>query len=117
MARDILLSDDATTVVVNDATERSILTDTDTLKKAPSSTGKKNKEGLELFDNPLKFESCQVTVPTQTLVELVYQTLVSAEKETDPERYSPRYLIQSIELIVYNDQQLSGILLCCSGHD
>ena len=84
MARDILLSNDPTTVVVTESTERSILNND---KKATTTTTTKKKDGLESFENPLALETCQITLPTQTLVELVYQTLLNAEKETDPERY------------------------------
>lgn len=80
-------------MTVTEATERSILhgsgkSQKSTCRTSSSSASKKGvKDGLEgLEENPLALETCQITVPTQTLVELVYQTLLSAETSSDPER-------------------------------
>lgn len=89
MARELLGSADHNSVQVTDATERGGLTVTSEEKVKPSSQdaaaagapGKPNKEGLETsLEGLFKLETCNISVRTQSLVELVYQTLGECSK-------------------------------------
>jgi len=84
MAREILMSHDHNIVEVSGATERGGLNiqseDKSLLKEGKSDnmkSGKLGKEGLEDDDASglFKLTTCQISVMTQTIVELAYQTL------------------------------------------
>lgn len=79
MAREVLMRDDHNTVEVTDTTERGgfNLGTEDKAALAP----KKDKEGLEVNDGDdglITLPTCHVSIRTQTLVELIYQTLNEA---------------------------------------
>ncbi|KAG5456354.1 MAG: Centromere/kinetochore Zw10-domain-containing protein [Olpidium bornovanus] len=95
MARDVLTSADENTVEVTDATERGGLniakeekggvgTDSFSSGKA-GKPGVEGKEGVEDGggENGIRLATCHITVQTQTLVEMAYQTLMEISGSDD----------------------------------
>ncbi|TPX43680.1 hypothetical protein SeMB42_g04632 [Synchytrium endobioticum] len=94
VARDILLSDDTNTYLVTEGTERGgVAFLTKGTKEGKSAEGPSDKrengkfmggkDGVEVNDSSIKLPAMHISVQAQMLMELVYQTLLEAEKTED----------------------------------
>jgi len=79
IARQVLLKDDHNTVQVTNGTERGGLNLQSEDKSALKGPGKAGKEGMEAEEEGLvSLPTCHISTRTQTLIELIYQTLNEA---------------------------------------
>ena len=79
IAREVLMKDDHNTVQVTNATERGGLNIQTEDKGALKGSSKGGKEGVEADEEGLvSLPTCHISTRTQTLVELIYQTLNEA---------------------------------------
>ncbi|KAI8053931.1 Centromere/kinetochore Zw10-domain-containing protein [Syncephalis plumigaleata] len=110
-ARDILTNDDQNTVLIEDLYLTDNITALSQNGKSKSGNDKSSKSGKineELDHSLVGFPSCHVSVQTQTLIELVNQTLEDAANtneqndNNDSQHYEHTiYTIRSV--LVYND--------------
>ncbi|KAI8809420.1 Centromere/kinetochore Zw10-domain-containing protein [Cladochytrium replicatum] len=102
-AREILMSDDQNTAEVTEATERGGINAFRSGKNGADKTklgagndgktGKENKEGLDITEHDqFRLPTCQITVRTQLLMEMAYQTMQEASSSADESSAMELYL-------------------------